>query len=476
MSASPAIRPTSGTTSFPVRTPLPVIALTPREELLLQHARPGPRYTSYPPVPAWTRPFGPGDYREALEEVARRREDSLAVYVHLPFCADRCAYCGCNATVTRHAHVVDRYLDRVEAEIGLVVGIMGRDRRVEQMHWGGGTPNLLDPNQTVRLHRILSDAFRFHRTAERSIEIDPRLGDGAQMHLYRELGFNRVSLGVQDLDPEVQQAIGRIQPGERTRRVFDDARTAGFESINLDLVYGLPRQTPETLARTLDTILEWGPDRIASFGYAHLPQLRPNQKQVDARWMPDSRARLGLFTDTVERLEQGGYRWIGLDHFALPGDSMSRAQAERALARNFMGYVTDPAPHLLAFGSSSIGEVSGCYVQNEPHLGRYQGTVDEGGLPVVRGHRLSREDLRRREAIHGLLCNLDLAEGSLPDAWRGGSDPWAPLRHFEEDGMVEIGEGRARVTRLGRFVLRSICMTLDESLPDAVGPRFSPTV
>lgn len=476
MPASPAIRPTTGVFPLPFRTPLPIVASTPREEILLQHARPGPRYTSYPPVPAWTDPFDADDYEEALTALSRRRDDSIAVYVHLPFCADRCAYCGCNATVTRHAHVVDRYLDRVEAEIARVVEIMGRDRRVEQMHWGGGTPNLLDPDQTVRLHRILSDAFRFHRTAERSIEIDPRLGDGAQMHLYRELGFNRVSLGVQDLDPGVQEAIGRIQPEERTRRVFEDARTAGFESINLDLVYGLPRQTRDTLARTLDTILEWGPDRIASFGYAHLPQLRPNQKQVDARGMPDSRDRLRLFSDTVERLEEGGYRWIGLDHFALPGDPMSRAVPERALARNFMGYVTDPAPHLLAFGSSAIGEVSGCYVQNEPHLGRYQKTVDGGGLPVIRGHRLSREDLRRREAIHGLLCNLDLSEASLPDRWRSRSDPWAPLRTFEEDGMVEIADGRASVTRLGRFVLRSICMTLDETLPEAVGPRFSPTV
>lgn len=476
MSASPAIRSSSGPPSSVSPSSLPVISTAAREDVVLQHARPGPRYTSYPPVPAWTDPFGPDDYQDALQQLSRRRSDSIAVYVHLPFCADRCGYCGCNATVTRHGHVVDRYLDRVEAEVARVAGVIGRDRRVEQMHWGGGTPNLLDPAQTVRLQRILSDAFRFHRTAERSIEIDPRLGDGAQMHLYRELGFNRVSLGVQDLDEEVQKAIGRIQPAERTRRVFDDARTAGFESINLDLVYGLPRQTHETLGRTLDTILEWRPDRIASFGYAHLPQLRPNQKQVDARWMPDSRARLGLFTDTVDRLEEGGYRWIGLDHFALPGDSMSRAVSERALARNFMGYVTDPAPHLLAFGTSSIGEVSGCYVQNDPHLGRYQKIVDEGGLPVVRGHRLSREDLRRREAIHGLLCNLDLAEGSLPDAWRAGTDPWAPLRPFEEDGMVEIAEGRATVTRLGRFVLRSICMTLDETLPEGVGPRFSPTV
>jgi oxygen-independent coproporphyrinogen III oxidase len=474
MSSLPALHPTAGDES-PGRV-LPVIPPSAREEVVLQHARPGPRYTSYPPVPAWTTPFGEADYRAALEDLAGQRDDSISVYVHLPFCAERCAYCGCNATVTHHGHVVDRYLDRVEAEVGRVTDIIGRGRRVEQMHWGGGTPNLLDPAQTVRLHRILAEAFRFHRTAERSIEIDPRLGDGAQMHLYRELGFNRVSLGVQDLDPAVQEAIGRIQPEERTRRVFEDARTAGFESINLDLVYGLPRQTPHTLERTLQTILDWGPDRVASFGYAHLPHLLANQKRVDARGMPDSRERLALFTQTVDQLEEGGYRWIGLDHFARPGDSMTRASSQRALSRNFMGYVTDPAPHLLAFGSSSIGEVAGRYVQNESHLGRYQRSVDAGELPVIRGHHLTREDLRRREAIHGLLCNLDLRESSLPDSWRAAPDPWEPLRSFQQDGMVEIEEGTARVTRLGRFVLRSICMTLDHTLPAGTGPRFSPTV
>lgn len=453
---------------------LPIAGLDPRR--ILRHASPGPRYTSYPPVPAWSSAFGEREYREALDALAASPEDPVSVYVHLPFCVERCAYCGCNATVTRHGHVVDRYLDRVEDEIRTVTGLLGSRRRAIQVHWGGGTPNFLDPEQTVRLVRLLDDHFDLVPGAEWSVEVDPRIADASQMHRFAELGFQRVSLGVQDLDPRVQEAIGRIQPPEQTERVFRAARDAGFRSINLDLVYGLPYQTASTLERTMDTVLEWGPDRLACFGYAHLPHLRANQKRVDARELPGADGRLRLFALVVARLGERGYRWIGLDHFALPDDPLAVAAADGSLRRTFMGYVTDPAPHLLAFGSSAIGEVAGRYVQNDAHLGRYQKTLEGGGLPVVRGHRLTDEDLLRREAIHRVLCTLDLPRTLLPDAWKEAPDPWAPLRRFEEDGMLEIGPEGARVTDTGRFVLRSIGMTLDATATGGDLPRCSPAI
>lgn len=454
--------------------PLPLLGPDPRR--ILQHARPGPRYTSYPPVPAWSSGFGEGDYLEALNLLAESPGDPLSLYIHLPFCAERCAYCGCNATVTRHGHVVDRYLDRVEEEIRSVAGILGRERHVLQVHWGGGTPNLLDAPQTVRLKRLLDEHFRVSAGAEWSVEVDPRIADPSQMHLYGQLGFNRMSLGVQDLDPRVQEAIGRIQPGDLTRRVFDAARDAGFESINLDLVYGLPFQTSRTFGRTLETVVGWGPDRLACFGYAHLPHLRANQKRVDAREMPEAGERLALFAQAVGTLAGEGYVWVGLDHFARPSDPLSVAATDGSLRRNFMGYVTDPAPHLLAFGTSAIGEVAGRYVQNDAHLGRYQRALDEGRLPVVRGHHLSEDDRCRREAINRLLCTLRLPRALLPPEWLAAPDPWSPLRPFAEDGMVDIDAEEARVTWPGRFVLRALCMTLDATLPADAGPRFSPTV
>lgn len=439
---------------------------------ILRHARPGPRYTSYPPVTVWSTERGESVYLEALEALAQQPSGAIALYVHLPFCAERCAYCGCNATVTRRGTVVDRYLDRVETEAARVTEIVGRKLRVTQLHWGGGTPNFLDGEQTLRLHRILHHHFFVHPGGERGVEVDPRIADRTALHRYRDLGMNRVSLGVQDLDPRVQGAIGRIQPADLSRKVFGWAREAGFDSINVDLVYGLPYQTGATLDRTLDEVLSWGPDRLACFGYAHLPHLRANQRQVDARELPDEAGRLALFARAVRRLEEAGYLWVGLDHFARPDDPLARAAADGSLRRNFMGYAVNPPANLLALGVSAIGEVSGCYIQNDPHLGRYQKTLDAGRLPVARWHRLTPDDLVRRRAIHHLMCTLVLPHDLLPDSWRRQRDPWGGLRPFEAEGFVEIDGAQAKVTRPGRFLLRTLCRALDAS--EAGGAGFSP--
>jgi len=454
--------------------------LTP--ERVERYARQGPRYTSYPPIPFWSTAIGEEEYRGALEEAARFPDQGLSLYVHLPFCAARCAYCGCNATVTNRPEVVDVYLDRVEAEVARVAGVLGSGHPVGQLHLGGGTPNFLDNFQMERLLEILDRAFSLPEEGECSIEIDPRIASPGQVHFLRTLGFRRISLGVQDMDPRVQEAIGRIQPEALTREIFQAARAAGFRSVNMDLVYGLPYQTEEVFGRTLDTVVELGPDRLACFSYAHLPHLLANQKQVDAQGLPATAwDKASLFRQAVEQLTGAGWSWIGMDHFAREDDELSVARRQGRLHRNFMGYVESPTPHLVALGNSGIGEVAGLQVQNEAKLGRYQKAVDAGRLPVVRGHRLTPDDLRRREAIHHLLCNLELPEsllaarplpdgGLLPalDREREGLD-----RRREEGLLASTGAGY-QVTPAGRWFLRNLCMELDAYLPQEEPSPWSP--
>ncbi len=474
-------------------TPLPMVGLSngqePTPQTVEHYNRSGPRYTSYPPIPFWSGKFGEEDYRRALRRAADDAETPVALYVHLPFCAERCFYCGCNATVTRRGEVVDTYLDRVEREVAAVVEVLGRERAALELHLGGGTPNFLDEAQLERLVNLLERAFILPEGRDRSIEIDPRIATPEQVRFLAALGFTRISLGLQDLNPKVQTAIGRIQPEALTREIFHAAREAGFASVNLDLVYGLPYQTPEMLDRTLDTVIELRPDRLSCFSYAHLPHLRPNQKQVDTRGLPEtSWEKFALFRQAVRRLEGSGWTWIGMDHFALETDELAVALRERRLHRNFMGYVERAAPHLVAFGCSAIGEVGGAQIQSDPKLGGWQRAIDAGKLPVVRGHWLTAEDRRRREAIHHLLSNLELPYallgervtpvGVLP-ALDGAREA---LAAHAEDGLLEARHDRFIVTGLGRWFLRNLCMELDAYLPGGgagVGdarPRFSMTV
>ena len=440
--------------------------------------KPGPRYTSYPTVPVWSHSFGESDYLAALAAVAARPEDTLSVYVHLPFCAERCAYCGCNGTVTRHARVVDSYLDRVEREIALVTPHLGGRRQVVQLHWGGGTPNFLNAEQTRRLVGMLDAAFdidRDGRTGEVSVEMDPRVGNRAQLELYRELGFNRVSFGVQDIDPKVQVAIDRIQPFEQTAALYYASRELGFTSVNIDLVYGLPYQTAAVFGRTLDAISKLRPDRLACFSYAHLPRVLPNQKRVDAAGLPQPYEKFGLFQQAVEQMTDAGYDWIGFDHFALSEDEMAVAARERRLHRNFMGYATKPAPHMVAFGMSSIGDLGGSFTQNDHGLGRYQKSIDAGRLPVVRGMKLTEDDRRRRAAIMHLMCNLELPFSMAYDD--AMNEAFARVAAFADEGLVVVERNRIVVTDLGRYFIRVLGMELDAHLAHTAGrPVFSKTV
>lgn len=447
-----SVEPESGAVSAPPDTVL---------ALLAKYDRRAPRYTSYPPVPAWTRAVGPSDYAEALAAAGSAAGDSFSLYVHLPFCPQRCLYCGCNVTITRRRGAIEAYLARLDEELALVTSILGRGRRVVQVHLGGGTPNYLDDGELERLWHTLASRFSFAPGLDAAVEMDPRLGAGEQLGRLRALGFTRTSFGVQDLDERVQRAIGRIQPTATVRHMIETARAEGFEGVNIDLIYGLPEQTPDSFARTLDTVVELGPDRIACFGYAHVPGMQPHQRALERYHLPDSTERFELNRLAVARLTAAGYVWIGLDHFALPDDSLARAAAERRLYRNFNGYTTMPATHLLAFGMSAIGEVAGCLVQNDADLAGWHGRIERGELATVRGHRLGEDDRRRRAVILSLMCDL-----ALPLASAGGLDrELERVRSFADDGLVELRADQVLVTPLGRYFLRTICTAFDAYLP-----------
>jgi len=442
------------------------------EPLIHQYDVPGPRYTSYPPVPSWTSGFPAERWTDTLRNVPSG--DPFALYAHFPFCATRCLYCGCNAIPTQRREKVDAYLDDFAHELALLTDALGWGRPVHQMHWGGGTPNLLTAAQTERALRLLTDAFRFAPDAELSVECDPRVVTDGQLQHLRSLGFSRVSFGVQDLDDHVQRAIGRIQPVTMVRDVVDQARRAGFAQINLDLIYGLPHQTRASVDATIDEVLALDPDRIASFGYAHLPNQRAHQRAIPLEALPGTVDRVELFRHIVDRFTDAGYTWIGFDHFARHDDPLAVAQREGRLHRNFMGYTTETGPHLLGIGMSSISEVNGVFAQNAATLGDWRERVQGGTLPLVRGHVLTDDDRIRGGLIKQLLCNLELPRTSVPDAL---APALAAVEATAMDGFVTVHPDRIAVTELGRYFLRNLCLPFDAYLPTRTSDRvFSRTL
>jgi oxygen-independent coproporphyrinogen-3 oxidase len=425
-------------------------------------------------VPAWGQPFGADDYRAALREAAEDDGD-VALYVHLPFCPQRCLYCGCNVSITRRAEKVDAYLQRLELEIGRVTRELGTSRRVTQLHLGGGTPNILSESQLLVLHQMLERHFAFAPDAERSIEADPRHVSFTQLQWLYALGFRRLSYGVQDLHPDVQRAIGRVQPVGVVREAFAMARDVGFDGLNLDLIYGLPFQTPHSVASTVDEVLAWGPDRVAVFGYAHVPWLRKHQRAITETALPVAYEKFSLFRIAAERFEKAGYEWLGLDHFARPGDALARARRDGSLTRNFMGYTTVPAAHLLGFGMSAIGDVAGRYVQMESELPAWAKGLDDGALPVQRGHVQTEDDRWRRGLINRVMCQLHVPYAMM------GDDPSRFLHRLQPmatDGLVEFGADGLSVTPAGRYFLRNVAMAFDAAAgtTSPADGRYSRTV
>ena len=454
----------------PVPLRLPASGHDPAElaALLAKYSTAGPRYTSYPTAPHFHNGVGDRDWLgELAAPVAPGRD--LSIYVHVPFCDSLCHYCGCNMVATQRYDKVDPYLHALETEMSTVAGQVANGRRVRQLHWGGGTPTYLRPSDIGRLMDAIAMRFDIAPDAEMSCEADPRELTRDHLRALRESGFNRISFGVQDLDPAVQHAINRIQPAEMIEQVYYWARELGFSSINMDLITGLPLQTPERFGRTLDRVVEWGPDRLAVFGYAHVPWMKRHQKLIRTEDLPDLATRLALGSLVHERLTSVGYVDIGLDHFARPADEMVAAQRDKTLWRNFQGYTTHRECDVLAFGASAISQTEGLYVQNEKGLKRYQERVAAGGLAVERGVRAGIEDRIRREAITRIMCELELDVDALGRHWGADLRPmfvesWSGLDELAADGLVDLEGWLLRVTPLGRRFLRNIAMCFDAYL------------
>ncbi len=457
-------------------------------ELAPKYDRPGPRYTSYPPAPHFHEGIGS---EEAADIYRSRGPDAvpLSLYLHLPFCEAMCTYCGCNVIVSRNKAIVDRYLEALLPEIDLASDLLsGGSRKVTQLHPGGGTPTYFPPAAMERLHHHLEDRFEFLPDAEIALEVDPCVTTPEHVETLARLGFRRISMGVQDFTPEVQEAVNRVQSVELTLDLVKDARAHGFTSVNVDLMYGLPHQKPASFQQTLDTVIERiAPDRVSLFGYAHVPWLKAHQRKIDEATLPGPEERLALFQTGVRSFVGAGYEFIGLDHFAKPDDELSIARAEGTLHRNFMGFHTHAGTDMIAFGITGIGDAQGVYLQNHAKLTAYEHDVAAGVLPIHRGYRLTAEDEVHGAIIQELMCNGRVGRTHL--APEGGD--WrerfpaeaADLEPLVADGIVEVDEDGICLTPLGRLFVRNVSMVFDthlrarEASGDGDGkPRYSRTV
>ncbi len=454
----------------------------PSLELIKKYDRPGPRYTSYPTAPQWSESFAAGQYAEHLAR-ADAAGGPLSIYVHLPFCQEMCRFCGCNVIATHDRSRADAYLDLLDKELDLVAAKLPRRRTVTQLHWGGGTPTFLDDKQLVRCHGIIARHFEFAKDAEKAIEIDPAITTKSQIATLAKLGFNRISMGVQDFDRKVQETVGRIQGEKETSDLVSAARASGFGGVNLDLIYGLPYQTPDTWEKTLRQIVEMRPDRMAVFGFAYVPWLKPHQKLLPQEALPKAEQRVELFLAAVEAFTKAGYRLIGLDHFALESDELAKAQSAGYLYRNFQGYTIRPAADTVAFGMTSISDIGGAYAQNAHKLKDWGDQVAAGKIPVERGAAMTGDDLMRRFAINRVMCLLrldlsEIAEKFGPDSRKALEGNLASgVKELSDDGLVTFDGDVLQVTPLGQLLVRNVAMLFDAYLSKEDGKKqFSRTV
>jgi oxygen-independent coproporphyrinogen-3 oxidase len=456
-------------------------------DLLGRYDRPGPRYTSYPTAVEFHSGVNDVVYRERLAMADAHDAEPLSLYVHLPFCEERCSYCGCHVVITRHRDVEARYLGYLEREIDLVAAALPRRRRVSQMHWGGGTPTYSSAENLMRIAGWMRRHFTFTPDAEIGIEVDPRVTSIEQLERLREAGFNRLSLGVQDFAPEVQAAVNRVQSYELTRDIIEAGRRLGFSSVNVDLIYGLPYQSLDGFGRTLEQVLTLQPDRVAVYSFAFVPWIRAHMKHLPSDALPDAALKLGLLAKTIDAFVGAGYRQIGMDHFARPDDELAKAIDNRSLHRNFMGYTVQSARDMIAFGVSGIGDVQGAFIQNVKKLSEYYAAIDGGRIPVERGYALDADDVIRRRVITELMCNnyLDFA-GVERTFHLNFREYFAPelaeltgAGSAATDGLVRVTEGAIEVTPTGRLFIRNVCMVFDRYLrarTAADKPVFSRTV
>jgi oxygen-independent coproporphyrinogen III oxidase len=452
------------------------------EEFLAKYNRPGPRYTSYPTAPVWDEKFRQPDLQEFYRSSDSARTP-VSLYMHLPFCESLCLFCACNVVIQKDKQIAVPYLDSLKREIAHVSGFVSREREVVQFHWGGGTPTYLNPAQLEDLFGYTRERFTFARPAEIGIEVDPRVTTRAHLETLRKLGFNRLSMGIQDFEEQVQKTVHRIQPYELTRDLILAARQLGFDSINVDLIYGLPYQTAQTFADTVDRVLALAPDRIAMFSYAHVPWLKKQQGTFQGH-LPEGMEKFHIFKAGIRKFTGAGYLYIGMDHFARPSDELAIAQRERTLHRNFQGYTTKAGADLYGMGVSAISSVGEAYAQNDRALPQYQSAIAERGSATMRGYRLNRDDVLRRDVITKLLCHTVVRKPEIEQTFGIDFDEYfahelAELAPMRDDGLVLLAEDEIRVTPLGRIFIRNLAMPFDRYLHEQKmdsRPLFSKTL
>jgi oxygen-independent coproporphyrinogen-3 oxidase len=451
-------------------------------ELLARFDVPGPRYTSYPTADRFVEAFGEADYVQALQQRQSgtlSKQPPLSLYVHIPFCESLCYYCACNKIITKHKERAADYLRYLRKEVELHTQHLGRGQAVSQLHLGGGTPTFMSDEELRQLMALLREHFKFVPGGEYSVEVDPRTVDEQRLAVLAELGFNRLSFGVQDFDLEVQKAVHRIQPAEQVFALVEASRRLGFESVNVDLIYGLPLQTPESFDRTLAQVNRLRPDRIALYAYAHLPERFKPQRRIHAEDLPAGAAKVAMLSRSLDALTDAGYVYIGMDHFALPGDALAVAKRQGRLHRNFQGYSTQADCDLIALGVSSIGRIGSTYSQNAKTMEAYVDLLDQGHLPVVRGLALTRDDLIRRSVIMALMCQGQLEYESINLAWLVDfktlfAQELIQLDEMQAQGLVQLSESGIQVTAMGWFFVRGVAMVFDRYVQaDRNRSRFS---
>jgi oxygen-independent coproporphyrinogen-3 oxidase len=453
--------------------------------VLMGCAGAGPRYTSYPTAPVWSEDYGAEALADDLSRVPEHAAGhGVSVYVHVPFCRSLCHFCACNRVITRKPELPESYLETLEREVARVREVVGDEVPAAQHHWGGGTPTHLTPGQIRRLHRAVDEAFPALADAEVSVEVDPRVTGEDRLEALRECGFERLSLGVQDFDPRVQEAIHRIQGADETGQLVRRARDLGFGSVSFDLIYGLPFQSVASFDGTLDAVVDLSPERIALYGYAHVTWIARQQRGFERADLPTPIERLRILLHAIRRLLEAGYVYIGMDHFAKPDDALAQALRDGSLRRNFMGYTTREGLELLALGPSGISELAGAYAQSVRDLEPWREAVADGRLATLRGHRLTEEDRARRWVIHRLMCLGEVDGASFAERFAGSFatrfvSELVRLEPLADDGLVELTGDGLRVTPLGRLVVRNVAMVFDAYLPEqqaAARPVFSQTV
>jgi len=452
------------------------------EDFLAKYNRPGPRYTSYPTAPVWNDAFGPADHEKVLQQ-AEQAHTPVSLYMHIPFCESLCLFCACNVVIQKNKAVAPPYLAVLKREMERVSRSVSKNRPVVQFHWGGGTPTYLTPEQIEDLFGFTREHFHFAADSEIGIEVDPRVTSLEHLRTLRKLGFNRLSMGIQDFQAEVQKAVHRIQPFEMTRDLLVAARELGFDSINVDLIYGLPYQTPATFAHTVDQIIGMAPDRIALFSYAHVPWLKKQQGSFVAH-LPEGMQKFEIFRTGLLKFLEAGYLYIGMDHFAKPGDELAVSQQNRTLHRNFQGYTTKAGADLYGMGITAISGIQNAYAQNHRDIPSWEKAVSERGLATMRGYHLSEEDRLRRAVISRLLCHTVVIKDEISrefgiDFDRYFAEELLRLEQPHEDGLVLLERGEIRATWLGRIFIRNLAMVFDPYLEKqqlAAKPLFSKTL